>query len=211
MGAFPPMPAQALGNVFLRKSTGPDLPVRGMLSEAEFAERVEEGFQASATWHQGSLRANEGKAGPGPASTVESVRWAFSTRPVYGWGGDAAGQQRATAGWLAALPVFEPHWQVLMSHGLSTGWIEWGGRRFDFTDAPTYAEKNWGGTFPKRWFWAQCNAFDDEPELAARPPTQHTPFQSLPATRSGFGAPSRVAAAGGLRRPLAVCGRDNGA
>lgn len=45
-----------------------------------------------------------------------------------------------------------------MSHGLSTGFIEWGGRRFDFVDAPTYAEKNWGGSFPKRWFWAQCNA-----------------------------------------------------
>lgn len=55
-----------------------------------------------------------------------------------------------------------------MSHGLSTGWIEWGDRRFEFADAPTYAEKNWGGSFPKKWFWAQCNAFDDEPELSAR-------------------------------------------
>jgi tocopherol cyclase len=33
--------------------------------------------------------------------------------------------------------------QVLMSHGLATGHIDWAGRRYDFQDAPFYAEKNW--------------------------------------------------------------------
>lgn len=164
----PPPPRQALGNVFVPTEKGRGLPVRGLLSEREFEERVGEGFQASATWHQGSLSAAAGGAGPGPASSVGRVRWAFRTRPVFGWGGGEGGQQRATAGWLAAVPVFEPHWQVLMSHGLSTGYIEWGGRRFEFTDAPTYAEKNWGGSFPKRWFWAQCNAWEGEADLAVR-------------------------------------------
>ena len=55
-------------------------------------------------------------AGRSPAQ----VRWAFSVRPVYGWG-DESGVQKATAGWLAALPVFEPHWQVVQAHGLATG------------------------------------------------------------------------------------------
>lgn len=153
--------ALALGNVF--RGTGAD--VRGPLSAAEFDERVSEGFQATATWHQGNLVANDGSAGPGPASGVDSVKWAFSTQPVYGWG-DVGAPQRASAGWLSALPVFEPHWQVLMAHGLSTGFIQWGDRRYDFKDAPTYAEKNWGGEFPKRWFWAQCNAFENEPQLS---------------------------------------------
>ena len=27
-----------------------------------------------------------------------------------------------------------------------------------------------GGAFPRKWFWAQCNAFEGEPELAVRPP-----------------------------------------
>jgi hypothetical protein len=40
------------------------------------------------------------------------VAWAFSVSPRAGWGGDAQAKQRATAGWLAALPVFEPHWQA---------------------------------------------------------------------------------------------------
>ena len=79
-----------------------------------------------------------------------------------------------------------------MSHGLATGHIDWDGRRFAFQDAPFYAEKNWratlaliaaaagltliaaycrcrGGAFPRKWFWAQCNAFEGEPDLAVRP------------------------------------------
>ena len=82
-----------------------------------------------------------------------------------------------------------------MAHGLATGYIDWGGRRYEFTDAPFYAEKNWrapkkrvlvhaavarfdgaafnarrGGAFPRKWFWAQCNAFEGEPDLAVRAP-----------------------------------------
>lgn len=44
-------------------------------------------------------------------STETTARWAYSTRFVYGWG-DIGRPQQATAGWLAALPVFEPHWQA---------------------------------------------------------------------------------------------------
>lgn len=52
--------------------------------------------------------------------TVKTARWEYSTRPVYGWG-DVGSKQKSTAGWLAAFPVFEPHWQVCMAAGLSTG------------------------------------------------------------------------------------------
>ena len=79
-------------------------------------------MQVSATRHQGSLVVDPGRAGRGPASSVEGCRWCYATTPVYGWGGDAGRKQLSTAGWLAALPVFEPHWQILMSKGLSTGW-----------------------------------------------------------------------------------------
>jgi tocopherol cyclase len=30
-----------------------------------------------------------------------------------------------------------------MAHGLATGYIDWDGRRYEFRDAPFYAEKNW--------------------------------------------------------------------
>jgi hypothetical protein len=163
----------------------------------------------------GALVACEAGAAGDLPSTVGSARWAFSVRPVSGWGA-ADERQRATAGWLAALPVFEPHWQargarrpgagchsaapavrcgaaaprpassapgraggaqILMAQGRASGWIEWGGRRYDFADAPAYSEKNWGGGFPSRWFWVQCEAFEGEPDAAltcvgarARPP-----------------------------------------
>ena len=47
-----------------------------------------------------------------------------------------------------------------MAHGRATGWITWGGERFEFEDAPSYAEKNWGGGFPDKWFWVQCDSFE---------------------------------------------------
>lgn len=53
-----------------------------------------------------------------------------------------------------------------MAHGLATGWIEWQGQRYEFTQAPAYGEKNWGGAFPQKWFWLNCNAFNGTPELA---------------------------------------------
>lgn len=36
---------------------------------------------------------------------------------------------------------------------LIAGWIEWDGERFEFENAPSYSEKNWGGGFPRKWFW----------------------------------------------------------
>lgn len=51
---------------------------------------------------------------------VKTASWEYSTQPIYGWG-DVNSKQKSTAGWPAAFPVFEPHWQVCMAAGLSTG------------------------------------------------------------------------------------------
>jgi tocopherol cyclase len=127
-----------------------------LLSAADFEQRVTEGYQVTATLHQGVLNI------PGQATPC---RWCYRTVPVYGWG-NTAGRQKSTAGWLSALPIFEPGWQILMAQGLATGWIEYQGDRYEFTDAPAYSEKNWGRSFPQKWFWINCNYFADEPELA---------------------------------------------
>ena len=34
-----------------------------------------------------------------------------------------ARRQLSTAGWLSSLPVFEPHYQITMAHGVASGWI----------------------------------------------------------------------------------------
>ncbi|HEY9626390.1 MAG TPA: tocopherol cyclase family protein [Coleofasciculaceae cyanobacterium] len=144
----------ALGLGHWRKSASPLSP--RYLEPEEFDRSISEGYQATATWHQGKL------ADPG---TGQTARWQYQIRPVYGWG-DQAGVQQSTAGILSQLQIFEPGWQILMAHGLATGWIEWNGQRYDFCDAPAYGEKNWGGAFPQKWFWLNCNAFVDQPDLA---------------------------------------------
>ena len=88
--------------------------------------------------------------------------------PKVGWGGSGDSRQYSTAGWLAAFPIFEPHYQVLISKGTAMGSMtvtsSADGKKveYDFTDATIYLEKNWGGSFPSRWWWIQCNTFESD-------------------------------------------------
>lgn len=128
----------------------------GFLTPTEFDRHVQQGYQATATWHQGKL------FDPG---TGRRCQWQYAIEPIYGWGDRQRGQL-STAGLFSFLPIFEPGWQILMAHALATGWIDWDGKRYEFTQAPAYSEKNWGGAFPEKWFWVNCNCFEDEPDLA---------------------------------------------
>jgi len=130
-------------------------PQVGYLSPEQFWQSVKTGYQLTATHHQGCMTDD---------ATGAIARWDYTIEPVYGWG-PPQGTQLATAGWLSYLPIFEPGWQVLMAHGWATGWAEWQGQRYDFERVPIYAEKNWGGAFPQRWFWLQANAFKEQPAL----------------------------------------------
>ncbi len=123
------------------------------LEPEEFDRQIQEGYQSTATLNQGVLREPSG----------QTARWQYQIQPVYGWG---SGSQQSTAGWLSSLQIFEPGWQILMAHGLATGWVEWNDRRYEFIQAPAYSEKNWGGAFPQKWFWLNCNSFVGAPDLA---------------------------------------------
>ena len=89
-------------------------PPRGTRRVAHTRCSVSVSFAAltRATVAQGSVRADDRTAGPGPPGTASSCAWAYAVQPRFGWGGGADATQKATAGWLAALPVFEPHWQA---------------------------------------------------------------------------------------------------
>ena len=120
------------------------------------SESVTEGYRVTASSNQGCIY---------DPRHQQYCRWDYQVQPLYGWGNPRQTQQ-ATAGWLSYLPVYDPGWQILMAHGLATGWIEWQGKKYQFTDAPAYSEKNWGTSFPKKWFWLNCNSFTDEYNLA---------------------------------------------
>jgi len=126
------------------------------LLPAEFHRYIQEGYQATATLNQGIIR---------DPATGNYCRWQYEIKPVYGWGNKGQLQQ-STAGIVSFLPIFEPGWQILMAHGKASGWIDWNGKIYEFTNAPAYSEKNWGGAFPQKWFWLNCNSFDGEPDLA---------------------------------------------
>jgi tocopherol cyclase len=134
--------------------------------QAVFQDIVEEGFQATETFHQGCIIDSPGTCPGSLPADVPFAYWSFAVQPVYGWG-NAGEQQQSTAGWLAALPVFEPHWQVLLAHGLANGYIQWGpDRRISLDNSPVYCEKTWGQGFPKKWTWVQCNTFKGQPHLS---------------------------------------------
>ena len=57
----------------------------GPVAASEFDESVALGFQATATWHQGSVVSREQGASGSLHSTVASARWAFKVEPVLGW------------------------------------------------------------------------------------------------------------------------------
>ncbi|MBE9144741.1 tocopherol cyclase family protein [Planktothrix mougeotii] len=128
----------------------------GYLEPQIFERYIHQGYQGTATFHQGKLS---------DPATNQFCHWQYKIQPIYGWG-NANQPQQSTAGWLSFLPIFEPGWQILMAHGLATGWINWNGKRYQFENAPAYSEKNWGGSFPKQWFWVNCNSFNGEPDLA---------------------------------------------
>lgn len=127
-----------------------------LLSPREFNTHIIEGYQATANLNQGSIY---------DPVRDEYCRWEYQIKPVYGWGNSQQPQQ-SSAGLLSSLAIFEPGWQITMAHGLATGSIEWRGKRYQFANAPAYSEKNWGSSFPQKWFWLNCNSFNDENDLA---------------------------------------------
>lgn len=126
------------------------------LSPDQFEHHIQQGYQVTAGLNQGFIH--------DPGSN-QYCRWRYEIQPIYGWGNPQNWQQ-STGGLLSYLPIFEPGWQVLMAHGLATGWIDWNGKLYQFIDAPTYGEKNWGCSFPQKWFWINCNSFSDTNDLA---------------------------------------------
>lgn len=127
-----------------------------LISPEIFREKIDQGYQATDKFNQGFIK---------DPSTGNYCQWYYEIEPVYGWGNPHR-PQLSTGGVLAYLPIFEPGWQILMAHGLATGYIDWNGKVYQFDQAPAYGEKNWGRSFPQKWFWLNCNSFSKTDDLA---------------------------------------------
>jgi tocopherol cyclase len=201
--------AQGLGCTFEWKEDDDDVDdnnddtsakrsIAAMTSE-EWRDRVQTGFQILPFHLQGRLDGHDGSMGG--VKSNQGIRgnaeYDIRLRPVAGWGqypslsndessSSQTYHQFSTAGWLAKFPVFEPHWQITMAHARATGSLNWNGTVYEFEDAPFYGEKNWGGAFPTKWYWSQCNSFDDYPDLSftAGGGIRILPFSFLPGKRT---------------------------
>lgn len=152
---------QALGCVFTSVEDTETLAETTAMDPDEFFTRVKSGFQMMPTRLQGKLVGHDGSQGgvfEGQGIPGECT-YDMTISPIAGWGDEELGQ-KSTAGWLASYKVFEPHWQVTMADGRATGSVTWKGKTYNFENAPFYAEKNWGGAFPIKWYWCQCNNFE---------------------------------------------------
>lgn len=130
------------------------------LDPSQFMEQIRTGYQLGVKRSAGRI--------PSSASTrrwCDNIEWDFNYTPLLAWGDRVAGG-RCTATRLSHLPMFEPGYQVLMAHGVASGGsIRYGDTTYSLAGARVYAEKNWGASFPARWWWVQANAFADYPDL----------------------------------------------
>jgi tocopherol cyclase len=124
----------------------------------QFDDLVTTGFQVLPNRLQGRLVGHDGSQSLWDGNKGVCT-YDMTISPISGWGDKEVGP-KSTAGWLASYRVFEPHWQVFLADARATGTLTWKNTTYTFQDAPLYAEKNWGGAFPIKWYWCQCNSFD---------------------------------------------------
>ncbi|TXG62023.1 hypothetical protein EZV62_013386 [Acer yangbiense] len=85
-------------------------------------------------------------------------KWRIELHPCCYFGG-CTSKSAVNSFWFLRKIFFEVNYIINMALKTCISWIEWDGERFEFKDAPSYSEKNWGGAFPRKWFWVQCNVF----------------------------------------------------
>ena len=65
-----------------------------------------------------------------------------------------------------ALPGLSQYWHPHLFAARVGGDVVAGSMAFSLDGAGAYAEKNWGGGFPERWWWGQAHDFGDDVSVA---------------------------------------------
>jgi tocopherol cyclase len=72
----------------------------------------------------------------------------------------------------AFVPYLQCYHGVLSMNHVIKGVLTVNGNSIDFSGGKGYLEKDWGRSFPKAYFWMQCNHFND-PDLAVKASVAH--------------------------------------
>lgn len=139
------------------------------LNRQEFESTVKSGFQILPNHLVGVINGRDGADVLSPDqydTNVATCRFDFAVDPVVGWGDNRGAdnsdnnndvsepqqqQQKSTGGWISRFDLFEPHWQVTMADARASGHVVWQNKTYTFSNAPFYAEKNWGQSLPSKY------------------------------------------------------------
>jgi tocopherol cyclase len=163
---------QGLGYIFDCKNgtiEEEEMQYQTALNRVYWKEKVASGFQILPNSLLGRIKGRDGTKGgilDDCNDTSHTCDFDFTIDPICGWGGTTEIEQKSTAGWLSSFPIFEPHWQITLADARASGTVTWKGKVYDFSNAPFYAEKNWGAALPRKWYWTQCNSFDGYEQLS---------------------------------------------
>ena len=79
-------------------------------------------------------------------------------------------------GWYSFTPMMQCYHGIVSMHHKLNGSIIHDGRTWDYNNAIGYIEKDWGFSFPKCWFWTQCNTFESEEKISVFASVAHIPW-----------------------------------
>lgn len=79
-------------------------------------------------------------------------------------------------GWYSFTPMMQCYHGIVSMHHTLDGSIIHEGRTWNYDNGVGYIEKDWGTSFPKCWFWTQCNTFEGEEKVSVFASVAHIPW-----------------------------------
>ncbi len=79
-------------------------------------------------------------------------------------------------GWYSFTPMMQCYHGIVSMHHTLDGVIQHDGKSWDYSNGVGYIEKDWGTSFPKCWFWTQCNTFDTKEKISVFASVAHIPW-----------------------------------
>lgn len=79
-------------------------------------------------------------------------------------------------GWYSFTPFMQCYHGIVSMHHMINGKIKHDGKLIEYNNGTGYIEKDWGTSFPKCWFWTQCNTFESEDKVSVFASVAHIPW-----------------------------------
>lgn len=79
-------------------------------------------------------------------------------------------------GWYSFTPMMQCYHGIVSMHHRLNGRIEHDGKLWNYENGIGYIEKDWGTSFPKCWFWTQCNTFECDEKVSVFASVAHIPW-----------------------------------